>query len=137
MPAPGTSAAAGQYRLGHAATEREPGPNGGDDTGTSEQQGGQAAVGDGHNIRHFHGKFGGQALDLYTGGTRWAPGERAGGENVAGRSRSGPPGGTRTSSASRGGSRLVSGGLAAVDVSDFAGDLGIHSDSSACVLDGQ
>jgi hypothetical protein len=31
----------------------------------------------------------------------------------------------------------VSGGLAAVDVSDFAGDLGIHSDSSAGVLDGQ
>jgi len=28
-------------------------------------------------------------------------------------------------------------GLAAVDVSDFAGDLGIHSDSSAGVLDGQ
>ena len=35
------------------------------------------------------------------------------------------------------GSRLVSGGLAAVDVSDFAGDLGIHSDFSAGVLDGQ
>ena len=33
--------------------------------------------------------------------------------------------------------RGVSGGLAAVDVSDFAGDLGIHSDSSAGVLDGQ
>jgi hypothetical protein len=31
----------------------------------------------------------------------------------------------------------VSGGLAAVDVSDFAGDLGIHSDSSAGALDGQ
>jgi hypothetical protein len=28
-------------------------------------------------------------------------------------------------------------GLAAVDVSDFAGDLGIHSDSVAGVLDGQ
>jgi hypothetical protein len=27
--------------------------------------------------------------------------------------------------------------LAAVDVRDFAGDLGIHSDSSAGVLDGQ
>ena len=35
------------------------------------------------------------------------------------------------------GSRFVSGGLAAVDVSDFAGDLGIHSDFSAGVLDGQ
>ena len=43
----------------------------------------------------------------------------------------------RTSSASRGGSRLVSGGLAAVDVRDFAGDLGIHPDSPAGVLDGQ
>ncbi len=32
---------------------------------------------------------------------------------------------------------LVSGGLAAVDVSDFAGDLSIHSDPSAGVLDGQ
>ncbi len=31
----------------------------------------------------------------------------------------------------------TSGGLAAVDVSDFAGDLGIHPDSSAGVLDGQ
>jgi hypothetical protein len=41
------------------------------------------------------------------------------------------------SSASRGGSRLVSGGLAAVDVRDFAGDLGIHSDPPAGVLDGQ
>jgi hypothetical protein len=30
----------------------------------------------------------------------------------------------------------VSGGLAAVDVRDFAGDLGIHSDSAG-VLDGQ
>jgi hypothetical protein len=28
-------------------------------------------------------------------------------------------------------------GLAAVDVRDFAGDPGIHSDSSAGVLDGQ
>jgi len=31
----------------------------------------------------------------------------------------------------------VSGGLATVDVMDFAGDLGIHPDSSAAVLDGQ
>jgi hypothetical protein len=31
----------------------------------------------------------------------------------------------------------VSGGLATVDVRDFAGDLGIHPDSSAGVLDGQ
>ena len=31
----------------------------------------------------------------------------------------------------------VSGGLATVDVRDFAGDLGIHSDSSTGVLDGQ
>jgi len=31
----------------------------------------------------------------------------------------------------------VSGGLATVDVRDFAGDPGIHSDSSAGVLDGQ
>jgi hypothetical protein len=32
---------------------------------------------------------------------------------------------------------LVSAGLAAVDVRDSAGDLGIHSDSSTGVLDGQ
>jgi hypothetical protein len=31
----------------------------------------------------------------------------------------------------------VSGGLAAVEVRDFAGDLGIHSDFSAGMLDGQ
>jgi hypothetical protein len=31
----------------------------------------------------------------------------------------------------------VSAGLATVDVRDFAGDLGIHSDSSAGVFDGQ
>ena len=31
----------------------------------------------------------------------------------------------------------MSGGPAAVDVSDFAGDPGIHPDSSAGVLDGQ
>jgi hypothetical protein len=31
----------------------------------------------------------------------------------------------------------MSRGLAAIDVSDFAGDLGVHSDSSAGVLDGQ
>ena len=31
----------------------------------------------------------------------------------------------------------VSGGLATVDVRDFAGDLGIHPDSSPDVLDGQ
>jgi hypothetical protein len=49
----------------------------------------------------------------------------------------GAPPADLNSSASRGGSRLVSGGLAAVDVSDFAGDLGVHSDSSAGVLDGQ
>ena len=41
------------------------------------------------------------------------------------------------SSASPGGSRLVRGGLAAVDVRDFASDLGIHPDFSAGVLDGQ
>jgi ammonia channel protein AmtB len=28
-------------------------------------------------------------------------------------------------------------GLATVDVRDFAGDLGVHSDSSAAALDGQ
>jgi hypothetical protein len=33
--------------------------------------------------------------------------------------------------------RLVTGDLAAVGVRDLAGDLGIHSDSSAGVLDGQ
>jgi hypothetical protein len=49
----------------------------------------------------------------------------------------GAPPADLNSSASRGGSRLVSGGLAAVDVRDFAGDPGIHSDSSAGVLDGQ
>ena len=31
----------------------------------------------------------------------------------------------------------VSGGLAIVDVRDFAGDLGIHPDSWAGVVDGQ
>jgi len=31
----------------------------------------------------------------------------------------------------------VSGGLAIVDVRDFAGDFSIHPDSSAGVLDGQ
>jgi hypothetical protein len=31
----------------------------------------------------------------------------------------------------------MSGGLATVDVKDFAGDLGIHSDSPPGVLDGQ
>ena len=41
------------------------------------------------------------------------------------------------SSASPGGSRLSVWGLAAVDVRDFASDLGIHPDSSAGVLDGQ
>ena len=41
------------------------------------------------------------------------------------------------SSASPGGSRLVCAGLAAVDVRDFASDLGLHSDFSAGVLDGQ
>ena len=45
-------------------------------------------------------------------GRRWSPG------------RAHPP--ISTPPASRGGSRLVSGGLAAVDVRDFAGDLGIH-----------
>jgi hypothetical protein len=39
--------------------------------------------------------------------------------------------------ASRVGSRLVSGRLDAVDMSDFAGALGIHSDSPAGTLDGQ
>jgi hypothetical protein len=41
------------------------------------------------------------------------------------------------SSASRGGSRLVSGGLAAVDVRDLAGDPGTHPDFWPDVLDGQ
>jgi hypothetical protein len=49
----------------------------------------------------------------------------------------GAPPADLNSSVSRGGSRLVSGGLAAVDMRDFAGDLGIHPDSSAGVLDGQ
>ena len=31
----------------------------------------------------------------------------------------------------------MSGGLAAVDVNDFAGDLGIHPDSPPDVVDGQ
>jgi hypothetical protein len=31
----------------------------------------------------------------------------------------------------------VSGGLTTIDVKDFAGDLGIHSDSPPDVLDGQ
>jgi hypothetical protein len=31
----------------------------------------------------------------------------------------------------------VSGGLAIIDVKDYAGDLGIHSDSPPDVLDGQ
>jgi hypothetical protein len=39
--------------------------------------------------------------------------------------------------ASRVGSRLVSGRLDAVDMSDFAGALGIHADSPAGTLDGQ
>jgi hypothetical protein len=48
---------------------------------------------------------------------------------TTGTARSGKARGSRTSPAC--------GGLAAVDVSDFAGDLGNHSDSLAGVLDGQ
>jgi hypothetical protein len=56
---------------------------------------------------------------------------------VAAADRAGAPGVARMWHGFSGGSRLVSGGLAAVDVRDFAGDLGIHPDSSAGVLDGQ
>jgi hypothetical protein len=49
----------------------------------------------------------------------------------------GAPPADLNSSASRGGSRLSVRGLAIGEVGDFAGDPGIHSDSSAGVLDGQ
>jgi hypothetical protein len=52
--------------------------------GSDEHQDGQAAAGDGHPVSHYHGEFKGQALDLYTDGTRWAPGDRVDGANVAG-----------------------------------------------------
>ena len=65
------------------------------------------------------------------------PGRQSPGTPVVADGHLGAPPADLNSSASRAGSRLVSGGLAAVNVRDFAGDLGIHSDSSAGVLDGQ
>jgi hypothetical protein len=43
-------------------------------------------------ITHYHGEFRGQQIDLYTDGTRWAPGDRQEGENVAGKTPGTSPG---------------------------------------------
>jgi len=97
--APGTSAAADQqqpaeHHPGLALAERDPELDSGHETGSDEHQGGQATAGDGHPVSHYHGEFKGQALDLYTDGTRWAPGERADGQNVVGEKPDRSPGDT-------------------------------------------
>jgi hypothetical protein len=95
---PGTSAAADQQQpAGHPGSvpaERDPELDSGHETGPDEHQGGQVTVGDGHPVSHYHGEFKGQALDLYTDGTRWAPGERAEGQNVVGEKPDRSPGDT-------------------------------------------
>jgi hypothetical protein len=96
---PGTSAAADQqqpaeHHPGLAPAERDPELDSGHETGSDEHQGEQAAAGDGHPVSHYHGEFKGQALDLYTDGTRWAPGERAEGQNVVGEKPDRSPGDT-------------------------------------------
>ena len=96
---PGTSAAADQqqpaeHHPGLAPAERDPELDSGHETGPNEHQDGQATAGDGHPVSHYHGEFKGQALDLYTDGTRWAPGERAEGQNVVGEKPDRSPGDT-------------------------------------------
>jgi hypothetical protein len=98
ITAPGTSAAADQQQpAGHpgpAPAERDPGLDSGHETGSDGHQDGRAAAGDGHPVSHYHGEFKGQALDLYTDGTRWAPGDRPGGQNIAGEKPDRSPGDT-------------------------------------------
>ena len=88
ITASGTSAAADQQQpAGHPGSvlaEGAPELDSGHESGSDEHQDGRAATGDGHPLSHYHGEFKGQALDLYTDGTRWAPGDRADGVNVAG-----------------------------------------------------
>jgi hypothetical protein len=88
ITAPGTTVAADQHQpAGHPGSvpaEGAPELDSGHETGPDEHQDGLADAGDGHRVSHYHGEFKGQALDLYTDGTRWAPGDRVDGANVVG-----------------------------------------------------
>jgi hypothetical protein len=46
-------------------------------------------------VTHYHAEFKGQPIDLYTDGARWAPGDRARGENVVGEKPDRSPGDLR------------------------------------------
>jgi hypothetical protein len=46
------------------------------------------------SITHYHGEFKGQHVDLFTDGTRWAPGDRVPGENAVGQKPDRSPGDT-------------------------------------------
>jgi hypothetical protein len=64
-------------------------PNPGDSSFPHQSGGQQRDAGalwpaSGDSITHYHGEFRNQPVDLYTDGTRWAPGDRVPGENVVG-----------------------------------------------------